>query len=135
MTKPIPNADIPLPDSISRELWVEFCKARAAKGKSYPFTTYAATLILNKLTMLKAEGYEPNACLSQSIERGYSGVFPTKDKPVPAPVNGKPQVALINRFLADFADHEATLADPEVASRARAARLAAMAKHRPARPS
>ncbi len=133
MTKPIPNADIPLPESISRELWVEFCKARAAKGRSYPFTTYAATLILNKLTALKAEGYDQNACLSQSIERGYSGVFQTKDKPPPAPINGKPQVVLLNNFLVDIAEHEAKLADPEVAARTKAARLAAMARLRPAR--
>lgn len=129
-------AALPLPGFLKPETWAAFVAMRKAKGQRAPLTTHAAILILNKLTALKGEGYDPNECLEQSIINGWSGVFPTKDKPPPAPVNGKPKVTLLNNFLCDIAEHEAKLADPDVAERARQARLATMARHhRPARAS
>jgi hypothetical protein len=128
-------AALPLPSFLKPETWAAFVAMRKAKGQRAPLTTHAAILIINALTRFKAEGYDPNACLEQSIINGWSGVFVTKDKPPPAPVNGTPKVLLLNNFLCDIAQHEAKLAEPEAAERARQARLAAMAKHRPARTS
>jgi hypothetical protein len=128
-------AALPLPAFIRPETWAAFVAMRKAKGQRAPLTTHAAVLILNKLTALKGEGYDPEECLEQSIMNGWSGVFATKQKPVPAPVNGKPQVTLLNSFLVDLEAHKAKLADPEVAAKVREARLAAMARFKQARAS
>lgn len=53
---------------------------RRAKGKSKPYTTYAARLILYELHSLRERGFDPNECLKQSIKHGWSDVFPLKEK-------------------------------------------------------
>lgn len=126
-------ASLPLPGFLSSETWCAFVDMRKAKGQRAPLTKHAAILILNQLTALKGEGYDPNECLEQSIINGWAGVFPTKQKPVPAPINGKPQVTVLNNFLADLQEHKASLQDPEIAARAEAARREVMAKIRPRR--
>jgi hypothetical protein len=117
-----------LPDFIDPKTWAAFVEMRKRMGQRAPLTPYAATLILNRLTALKAEGYCPNQCLEQSIERGWRGVFKTPNKPPPAPINGKPQITVTNDYLADLAERNAKLADPEFKARADAARIAAMRK-------
>lgn len=53
--------------------WKDFCQMRGAK-----FTARAKQLVIGKLEKLKQEGHDPAAVLQQSLERGWSGVFPLK---------------------------------------------------------
>lgn len=138
MTKPDPLAEIDFPPflNLDRDLWRDFVAMRKKKGQRAPLTERAASIALRILLKLETEGYSPNACLEQTILNGWSGIFPTKDKPPPKPApDGKPRVLLLNNFLVDLAEHKAKLADPEVAAKVREARLAAMAKCRPGRAS
>ena len=71
---------IAIPSYLDREVWDAFTEMRRAKGKSKPYTTYAAKLVLYELHSLRGRGYDPNECLRQSIKYGWSDVFPPKEK-------------------------------------------------------
>jgi hypothetical protein len=55
---------------------------RKASGRTRPFTTRAATLILFELQRIKDAGHCPNAALDQSTRHGWADVYPPKDKPI-----------------------------------------------------
>lgn len=74
---------IPLPGYIDPEAWAGFVEMRKASGRTRPFTTRAATLILFELQRLKDAGHDPNAALDQSTRHGWADVYPLKDKPIP----------------------------------------------------
>ena len=67
-----------LPQWVNLETWNAFMEVRHIKKA--PPTDQALKRILSKLTRLKAEGYDPEAVLSQSIESGWPGVFPINGK-------------------------------------------------------
>lgn len=73
---------IPLPAYINQEAWQGFVDMRKAMGRSKPFTTRAAVLILYELQRLKDAGHDPNTALDQSTLRGWADVYPPKDKPI-----------------------------------------------------
>jgi hypothetical protein len=72
--------NIPLPAYIDPEAWAGFVEMRKASGRTRPFTTRAATLILFELQRIKDAGHCPNAALNQSTMKGWADVWPAKDK-------------------------------------------------------
>lgn len=66
----------PVPVWVDPDAWAAFCETR--RSHRAPFTARAAELILAKLAQLRDVGQDPNACLLQSVERGWRGVFPVK---------------------------------------------------------
>lgn len=78
---------IAIPSYLEQEAWQAFVEMRRAKGKSRPFTPYAAKQIIYELQRIKDAGHDPNAALKQSILHGWSDVFPAKDKPIQAASN------------------------------------------------
>lgn len=113
---------IPLPPYIDPEAWAGFCEMRKKMGKTVPFTARAATLILKELQALKAQGYDPNACLDQSTMKGWRGVFATPHKAV----SGSVQQG--NSWLEEQERHRQALEDPEARQRNKAAMQEALAK-------
>jgi len=71
---------IPLPAYIDPEAWAGFVEMRKASGRTRPFTTRAATLILFELQRIKDAGHCPNAALNQSTMKGWADVWPAKEK-------------------------------------------------------
>lgn len=69
---------VALPDWVDPSAWQAFVECR--KAQRAPFTPRAAELILAKLKQLMADGQNPNACLLQSVERGWRGVFPVRSQ-------------------------------------------------------
>ena len=65
-----------LPDWLDLEIWKEFKKYRR-NGKG-AFTEYAQKLAITKLGKLRDDGNDPNEVLQQSIECGWSGLFPLR---------------------------------------------------------
>lgn len=114
--------DIPLPNWVDKDAWLGFVAMRKAMGKTVPFTTRAATLVLKELIALKAQGYDPNACLDQSTMKGWRGVFATPHKAV----SGSVQQG--NSWLEEQERHRQALEDPETRQKVSAARDAALEK-------
>lgn len=75
MTTPQNN---PLPAWLDVDTWEAFVEMRKAKGKRAPFTEKARQMLLKKLQTFRAQGYDANACLEESVMNGWSGVFPPK---------------------------------------------------------
>lgn len=72
---PIPS---PAPPGVLDHVWDEWHKHR---GKQTPVSIQRQR---NKLAELQVLGNDPNAVILQSIERGWTGLFPLKvDKPAP----------------------------------------------------
>ena len=67
-----------LPDYIDPEVWETFIEYR--KEIKAKFTPVAQKMMLTKLRKLKDAGYNPNACLTVSMEKGWTGVFPITDR-------------------------------------------------------
>lgn len=65
-----------LPASIPEQAWQEFIEHR--KNIRKPMTDRAKTLAAMKLERLANEGYSPRDVIEQSIECGWTGLFPTK---------------------------------------------------------
>jgi hypothetical protein len=64
-----------LPDWLPAEVWQDWHKFRnGAKG----WTAKARELSLASLSKLHAAGHSPRAVVDQSIERGWTGLFPVK---------------------------------------------------------
>jgi|SRR6516164_2474644 hypothetical protein len=112
--------NMPLPRYINPEVWQAFCEMRKKMGKSRPFTEFAAVLILKKLGELKDNGFDPNACLEQSIERGWAGVFQAPSKAIVA------QSLIKNDWLQEQAAYDAQLSEPDQRARSNEARAKAM---------
>lgn len=68
---------IELPEWLSKDLWQSYVSYR--KKLKAGFTPHAEQLNLNKLIKLKNNGENPESVVNQSIERGYTGLFPVKD--------------------------------------------------------
>jgi len=61
------------------EIWKAFKSHRVAiKAK---LTPYAEKLLLNSLCRIIADGSDPNAIVCRSIENGWKGFWPMKEKP------------------------------------------------------
>jgi len=73
---------IPLPAYIDPEAWAGFVDMRKSMPKSRPFTHRAAVLILKELQKIKDAGHCPNAALDQSTLKGWTDVYPAKDKEI-----------------------------------------------------
>lgn len=71
----------PLPDSVPEQAWADYVDHRKRIRK--PLTEKAVTLSLNKLAALAEKGHPAQAVIDQTIERGWTGLFPLKgdDKP------------------------------------------------------
>lgn len=69
------SAPLALPDWLSPDdwkLWHDFRNARRG------WTTKARELSLRTLGTLRADGHDPKAVIEQSIERGWTGLFPVR---------------------------------------------------------
>lgn len=72
--KEVKNNNISIPSYISEDLWNGFLEMR--KDRKYPCTPHALKLALESIEKLKQDGQDPEACLKQTVERGYRGIFP-----------------------------------------------------------
>jgi uncharacterized protein YdaU (DUF1376 family) len=80
------GGQLALPDWLSSEAWSDWHAYRnARKG----WTPKARELSLRTLTELWATGHDPRAVIHQSIERGWTGLFPVKGQGPPAPAGGE----------------------------------------------
>lgn len=66
----------PLPESIPEQAWADFVEHRRRIKK--PLTGKAVSLSLGKLERLAEEGHSPQAVIEQTIECGWTGLFPIK---------------------------------------------------------
>ena len=67
------RAPAALPEWLDAETWDLWCRYRnSRKG----WTADAKALSLRTLTKLRAAGHDPRAVIEQSIERGWTGLFP-----------------------------------------------------------
>lgn len=73
-----PKVDIALPGWLPEPQWSDFVQMRRAKGKRAPFTVAAAKGILADLSKLRDEGHSPAEVLQQSVNAGWSAVYPVK---------------------------------------------------------
>lgn len=73
---PLPPKGVVLPDWLDQEIWKDFCQHRT-KLKA-PMTDRAKQMMIKELGELKAKGHDPTAVLSQSITRGWKGIFELK---------------------------------------------------------
>jgi hypothetical protein len=64
-----------LPDWLAEDVWQRW---HAFRNVRKGWTTDAKRLSLSKLAKLKAEGHDPKSVIEQSIERGWTGLFPVK---------------------------------------------------------
>lgn len=72
----ITDSPFPIPDSINGlrpEVWSAWVSHRGGK-----LSKQAIALQTSKLADLLRDGHDPNAVILQSIERGWSGLFPVK---------------------------------------------------------
>lgn len=65
-----------LPDWIPTESWQGFVELREKKRK--PLTDRAVSFIVGKLAKLREKGQEAGKVLDQSVEGGWTGVFPLR---------------------------------------------------------
>ena len=72
---PKPPAEA-LPDWLPRTEWEAYLAMRQRIRK--PATARAIELLLNKLDAMRAAGHPPGKVLDQSIENGWTGIFPLK---------------------------------------------------------
>jgi uncharacterized protein YdaU (DUF1376 family) len=83
------GGQLELPEWLSSEAWSDWHKYRnSRKG----WTPKARELSLRTLTELWATGHDPRAVIHQSIERGWTGLFPVKAGTGP-PSAAKPSAA------------------------------------------
>ncbi len=75
--KNVKKEKIVLPDWLDLKIWAEYKKYRQ-NGKA-KFTLHAQRLAIGTLKRLKKEGNNPSDVINQTIERGWSGLFPVKD--------------------------------------------------------
>ncbi|VVD63598.1 hypothetical protein PPN31114_00230 [Pandoraea pneumonica] len=80
------ESTIELPDWLSGEAWGNWVAYRR-KGKA-PFTDHAASLSIEALDKLRADGHDPVAVINQSVLRGWTGLFPVKDAANPQEQGG-----------------------------------------------
>lgn len=68
--------EVAIPPWISADSWAAFVEMR--KKLRVPLTERGAELTVAALDRLRGQGEDPNACLDQSVSRGYRGVFAVK---------------------------------------------------------
>ncbi len=64
-----------LPDWLPPDVWEDW---HAFRNGRKGWTAKARTLSLQTLTRLRSEGHEPRSVVEQSIERGWTGLFPVR---------------------------------------------------------
>jgi len=67
----------PMPEWLSVRTWLAFVEMRRTIRK--PMTEHAADLIIRRLAELKAEGYDPEEVLNQSIRNSWQDVFELRE--------------------------------------------------------
>lgn len=77
-TKATPQAAFPVPDWIPKPSWEGWLAMR--KAKKAPNTEHALRLAVVELEKLKRGGEDPAAVLDRSTQRGWTGLFPSKDR-------------------------------------------------------
>jgi len=75
------SASFVLPDWIPQEAWMGFEEMRKKIRK--PLTDRAKRLTISTLTKLKRQGHDPIACLDQSTQRAWQGVFTVREDDSP----------------------------------------------------
>lgn len=65
---------IEVPDFINGDLLLDWIQHRKEMKK--PLTPTAEKRLVSKLTTLRDQGHDPNACIEHSIANGYQGIFP-----------------------------------------------------------
>ena len=63
-----------LPDWIDKTVWKEFKNHRNRLRK--PMTLYAEHRVLLRCERAKNNGFDPNECLNDAIEKGWQTIFP-----------------------------------------------------------
>jgi hypothetical protein len=76
---------VALPECVPADAWADYVADRRERKK--PLSTRAQALALSKLVAMHVDGQDVRAVLAQSIERGWSGLFPVKPERNGAPSN------------------------------------------------
>lgn len=66
-----------LPPWLEPDAWQAW---HAFRNSRKGWTAHARSLSLRKLTELHSQGYDPRAVIEQSIERGWTGLFPLREE-------------------------------------------------------
>ena len=69
-----------LPHFIDPDLWAHFLKHR--KEIRHKVTPTTRAFLLKKLQRWNDNGINVNLCIERSIEAGWQGIFPIKEKPI-----------------------------------------------------
>lgn len=75
--EPSTPAKLALPEWLAVESWAMWDRFRKQKGAK-AWSLDAKQLSLRTLSQLRDEGHDPTAVIEQSIERGWTGLFPLK---------------------------------------------------------
>lgn len=94
-----------IPEYIDEEAWFALLETRRAK--KVPNTDYAQKLLLYELLRIKQAGHDPNAAMKQSIIKGYTDVYPPKDKEIA--VNRASEAEKTATYLDEQAKHRASI--------------------------
>lgn len=78
-----------IPEGINKIAWKEFEEHRSLMPKRYRLTDLARTKAAKKLLKLSTNQEEQQDIVDQTIERGYTGLFPTDEMKRPGGWNGK----------------------------------------------
>jgi|TARA_R110000787_G_scaffold49454_4_gene118583 hypothetical protein len=73
-------SSIELPDWLEREAWHDFVKFRTMVKK--PMTERAKQRAINKLEKLREQGEDPAKVLDQSVDAGWTDLYPYREKDV-----------------------------------------------------
>lgn len=93
-------------DIESTDAWLAYRELRYAKKSRAPFTDKAKERILIKLKALEAQGQSVEQMLWQSVENGWTGIFPCKTVSSKPTIVGSLTVASVEfektqRYLAE----------------------------------
>lgn len=112
----------------SSKAWIAYVELRKKKQARAPFTEVARERILAKLRAFEAQGQNIEAMLYQSVENGWTGVFPVKTSAaVETAIRTVPSDAAA-RTLQYLAEHK-----PEPTSEERRAQIAQQLRETKAR--
>jgi uncharacterized protein YdaU (DUF1376 family) len=111
----------PLPSWVPQPAMATFIAYRKAARK--PLTSAGLTLAIRKLDALRQQGHDPTAVLEQSVERGWSGLFPVKGDSTSINRNDRRDDVTAS-ILGVFGHGQATADDTETDITAEARRIA-----------
>ncbi len=101
--KPTPPS-VSLPDWIPPDVWQGYVEMR--QKIRAPLTQRGIALTVSQLTKLKDEGHDPVACLNESIQKSWRGVFAPKQQKVSQQDEAKAWIAKLRQTKGNVYEHD-----------------------------